>query len=52
MRARMEMVLLEKHNLMLRLRKELYEKIKKESEYKGISIHELIVMCLNDKYDK
>lgn len=42
----------DKHNLILRLKKDLYEKIKKESEYKGISIHELIVMCLDDKYNK
>lgn len=35
----------------LRIKPELYEEIKKESEYKGYSIHELIVMVLNEKFN-
>lgn len=41
----------EKHNLMLRINEDLYQEIKKESEYKGYSIHELIVMVLNEKFN-
>lgn len=40
----------ETHNLTLRLKKGLYESLKKISEEKGITVHELIVLAIVDKY--
>lgn len=42
----------EKHNLMLRINKDLYQEIKKESERLGLSIHSLVVTALREKYEK
>lgn len=41
----------ETHNLTLRLKKGLYESLKKISEEKGITVHELIVLAIVDKYN-
>lgn len=41
----------ETHNLTLRLKKGLYESLKKISEEKGITVHELIVLAIIDKYN-
>lgn len=38
------------HNLLLRINGNLYQEIKKESEHIGVSVHELIVKTLNDKF--
>lgn len=40
----------ETHNLTLRLKKGLYKSLKKISEEKGITVHELIVLAIVDKY--
>lgn len=42
---------MKKHNLTLRTPLHLYEKIKKESEHIGVSVHELIIKTLNDKFN-
>lgn len=39
------------HNLTLRLKKGLFESLKKLSVEKGITVHELIVLAIIDKYD-
>jgi len=42
----------EKHNLMLRINEDLYQEIKKESERLGISVHETIIICLLEKFER
>lgn len=41
---------MEKHGIILRMPIELFKLIKKESEQQGVSVHELILKTLNDKF--